>query len=264
MSSPRFSVMGIFRLLSEFYSSIINKIPLSEGENMESLSHKLTTLRKEADYTQSEVAGILTQRTGKAVTFKAISHWENGSRQPNIDQFLIMCELYNVDNVLTTFFGTHPDHKGFAKLNELGKSRVNEYIAMLLDSSVFSDREADSRDVIPTYIKLYDIPAAAGAGSFLDSEQYEEMEVDDTVPGDADFALRVSGDSMTPRFVDGQIIFVKEQQSLNIGDIGIFALNGDAFIKKLGKGQLISLNDLYKPIQIHDYDSFYVFGKVVG
>ena len=105
---------------------------------------------------------------------------------------------------------------------------------------------------------------AAGTGSFLDSDSYVELEVDDSVPADADFAVRVSGDSMTPRFIDGQIIFVKKQNTLNQNEIGVFELNGDSFVKKLGREQLVSLNEQYAPIAIREWDTFHIFGKVVG
>ncbi len=36
--------------------------------------------------------------------------------------------------------------------------------------------------------------------------------------------MRVAGDSMTPRFVDRQIIYVKQQQTLDEGEIGVFML----------------------------------------
>ncbi len=49
-----------------------------------------------------------------------------------------------------------------------------------------------------------------------------------------------------------------------VGEIGIIYLNGDVYIKKLGEAELISLNKKYEPIQIGEYDSFRVFGKVVG
>jgi phage repressor protein C with HTH and peptisase S24 domain len=113
-------------------------------------------------------------------------------------------------------------------------------------------------------IRLYDKSVAAGVGSFLNSDAYEDLEVDDTVTLEADFAVKISGDSMTPRFVDRQIVFIKQQQTLEVGEIGIFELEGDAYIKKLGRGELLSLNPLYQPIKIHEYNSFHVFGKVVG
>ena len=71
-------------------------------------------------------------------------------------------------------------------------------------------------------------------------------------------------DSMMPRFNDGDKVYVVNQQSVEIGEIGIFVINGDAYIKKLGKGQLISLNEKYKPISLHNDDCIYCCGKVIG
>lgn len=113
-------------------------------------------------------------------------------------------------------------------------------------------------------LRLYDIPVSAGFGNYLDEGSYGMIEVDNTVPGLADYAVRVSGNSMIPRFVDQQIIFIHEQPSLEEGEIGIFFLNNETYLKKLGKGCLISLNSDYAPIPIQEYSSFRVLGKVVG
>ena len=52
------------------------------------------------------------------------------------------------------------------------------------------------------------------------------------------------------------------------GEIGIFSLNGEAYIKKLQDDQngisLISLNEKYSPITIREHDHFDILGKVVG
>jgi SOS-response transcriptional repressor LexA len=69
---------------------------------------------------------------------------------------------------------------------------------------------------------------------------------------------------MTPRFSDGQVIFIKEQPTVEVGEIGIFLLNDESFVKKLGNAELISLNPSYAPRQITEFDSFRTFGKVVG
>ena len=229
------------------------------------LSETLAQLRKANGLTQPAVAEFINAHSSKEYSFKNISHWETGVSTPPIEQFLLMCELYGVRDIQTTFRGHKIEYRGLPKLNALGKSRVEEYIAMLSVNALFS--EAESEDYFAKQrrlVRLYDVPVAAGIGTFLDSDAYEDLEVDDTVPPEADFAVKVSGDSMTPRFVDSQIVFIKEQQILEIGDIGIFELEGDAYIKKLGHGELLSLNSLYKPIVIRDYNSFHIFGKVVG
>ena len=197
-------------------------------------------------------------------SYKMVSHWEKGVSLPPVEQFLLLCELYKVRDIQGTFRGVNTEIRGITKLNILGRSRVEEYISLLFENHLFIEPECVCAEYLRKYIKLYDIPAAAGVGSYLDNDSCEDFEVDNTVPPDADFAVKVSGDSMEPRFIDGQIIFIKEQQTLNIGDIGVFGLNGDSFVKKLGECELISLNPLYKPIRIHEYDSIHIFGKVIG
>ncbi len=113
-------------------------------------------------------------------------------------------------------------------------------------------------------LRLYNIPVSAGCGNYLEDGAYELIEVESTVPSSADYAVRVSGDSMTPCFVDRQIIFIHEQPTLEEGETGIFCLNNDAYLKKLGKSCLISLNPVYAPIPVREHDDFRVFGKVVG
>lgn len=50
------------------------------------------------------------------------------------------------------------------------------------------------------------------------------------------FALQVKGDSMLPRFTDGDVVIVKKQEDIESGDIAIMLVNGDeATIKKVQK-----------------------------
>jgi len=62
-------------------------------------------------------------------------------------------------------------------------------------------------------------------------------------------------------------VWVRQQQTIGQGEIGIFLLNGDAYCKKLGMVEhqpaLISLNSAYPPLIIHENSDFRVFGKVV-
>jgi len=186
---------------------------------------------------------------------------------PPVENFLLMCELYGVGDIQAAFRDLTGEYRGYGKLNALGKSRVEEYVSLLSGNPLFAEAWNDTendRTKPLRVIRLYSIPVAAGTGFYLDSDDYEDFEIDKTVPKEADFAVKVSGDSMTPRFVDGQIVFIKGQQTLDIGDIGIFALDGDSYIKRLGHGELLSLNSRYRPIKIHEHSSFRVFGKVVG
>ena len=43
-------------------------------------------------------------------------------------------------------------------------------------------------------------------------------------------------------------LLVKKQSELNIGEIGVFIINGESFVKELGKNKLISHNKQYQDI----------------
>ncbi len=226
------------------------------------LSRTLAALRRERGLSQAAVAAFLTSR-GCGLTQRAVSKWERGDTQPNAEQFLLLCELYGVHDVLWAFRGLP---EAGAALNERGRRRLNEYARLLAASGEFSDASEKKPGAVRRRIPLYELPASAGTGQFLDSVDYELLEMDGTAPLSANYAVRISGDSMTPRYRDGQIVYVQQQQTLRRGEIGIFLLNGEAYCKRLagdGDAVLESLNLRYPTVPVGEFDDFRVLGKVV-
>jgi SOS-response transcriptional repressor LexA len=223
----------------------------------ETFGATLRRLRVDCGFSQIAVAKMLTD-LGAPISNKMISHWEKGSFKPEVLQFLRLCRIYGVRDPYAVFLDNRQE------LNALGLQRLNEYDALLRRDPRFVTPEEKPYLRRTTLIRLYDIPVSAGTGVFLDASEYTEIEVDDSVPAEADFALRISGDSMEPTLEDGQIVYVCKRETLNVGEIGIFVLNDEVYCKQLGRGELISHNDGYEPIALHDYDSFYVFGKVLN
>lgn len=80
------------------------------------------------------------------------------------------------------------------------------------------------------------------------------IEVGNEVAPEADFGVRIQGDSMEPQYIDGQILWVQQTEEIAHGEIGIFYLDGNAYCKKLNCGRdgfsLVSLNPKYDPIRI--------------
>lgn len=56
------------------------------------------------------------------------------------------------------------------------------------------------------------------------------------------YAVKVSGCSMEPLFSNGDLLLIEPTCTIDIGEIGIFNVNGQAYVKKLGETELISLN----------------------
>jgi len=230
---------------------------------MHSIGKIIATYRKQNGLSQPALAKLL-EENGHKITNRAISAWEKEISEPSASLFLLLCKVLNITDVYNDYFGYNPANL-FAELNAEGKEKALDYIQLLIDSGKYQ-----KATIIPFLrkIRLFDIPASAGLGNFLDGDNFTELEVGEEVPENADFGIRISGDSMEPRFVNGQIVWVQKQEILNNGEIGIFFLDGNAYCKKLQDDEkglyLISLNSKYEPIAITENQTFKIFGKVVG
>ncbi len=193
---------------------------------------RLAAARKSAGLNQTEVARRMTE-AGYPVRTQAVSKWERETTLPSAVQFIELCRMYAIRDA-AAYFGLTPE-----------------------------ERRAPGR-ILP----LYRLAVSAGTGEFLDGSDYDTVEVGEEVSPQADFGVRIAGDSMEPRFVNGQIVWVHRQDTLRPGEIGIFLYNGSGYCKRLerrnGAAELVSLNPLYAPIRVGEEDEFRLFGKVVG
>lgn len=114
-------------------------------------------------------------------------------------------------------------------------------------------------------ISLYDLPVSAGLGVFLDDASAEEITIPDNYRTEgADFAVRISGKSMEPRFKDGDILLVQDSETVENGELGIFILDGSGYFKRFGGDRLISLNPEFGDIMLKDFSEVSCCGKVIG
>lgn len=207
------------------------------------------------------------------INTSTMTNWKNRKTDPPAKYIIPICEFLDVSpyvlltgkeknspadqltddeqELLTYYKGLEPFKKG--QLMERAKvlSEVSEMPLKQLKNTIF--------------IEYYSLPASAGTGVYLDGCDREMIEVEETpITLAANFALKVSGDSMEPQFHDGDIVLVKSQPTVDEGDIGIFIVNNEGYIKKFGGDQLISLNPKYENIKLHEYDDIYCRGKVIG
>lgn len=146
---------------------------------------------------------------------------------------------------------------------------ASEYKAELLVSDRFKFSSPEKRSEKQFRLPLYDLPVSAGRGSLLDGSGADFITL--TSGGetlDADFALRVSGNSMEPRYLDGDIILVHEQSRVGIGELGVFVcsdgVSSEGYFKRFGGDRLISLNPQYDDIYLNTFESVICRGKVIG
>lgn len=142
-----------------------------------------------------------------------------------------------------------------ASAKVLSPAEVRERIAAATTSVRFGKRS----------VMLYDMPVSAGPGQMLGEGEGEEIFIpDNSKTKDADFALKIKGNSMETKYKDGDILLVSECESVEVGEPGIFLLDGDGYFKIFGGDRLISLNKEYGDILLKDFQNVWCGGRVVG
>ena len=109
-------------------------------------------------------------------------------------------------------------------------------------------------------------PVSAGYGADLsDTADAKHVKlVANWYTKQADYIVRVDGESMAPRFHHNDRLLVQEADDTEIGEIGIWVINGKHFVKKKGEGKLISLNRDYPDVYPEDDYEQRCQGRVIG
>jgi len=231
---------------------------------MNDLGKTIAKHRKEHKIKQSELA-LKLEYYDIFVKPNTVSAWESGLSIPNSKQLLAICEILNIYDIYTEFVNPNPINP-FRNLNETGVAKVMDYIHLLEKSG-----EYKTADIIPIHIlrerKVFYTTVSAGTGSFLDGEDYE-MYTSPDIPEEASFGVYVSGNSMEPRYHNEELIWIEQTEQLEDGEIGIFYLDGNAYVKKFQNNEngtyLVSLNKKYDPIPVTENNSFKIFGRVLS
>ena len=113
-----------------------------------------------------------------------------------------------------------------------------------------------------TSFRVSDQSASAGTGTYLGPDGFHEILVEPSLVIGADFGVPVQGDSMEPKFHEGDIILVSMTQPVEVGDIALVTMDGCGYVKKIGHDELISLNPKYAPIPMTE--DIRINGKVIG
>lgn len=259
---------------------------MSEYTIKETISKNITKYREAANLSQKEFA----KRLG--VVPSRVSNWENGANCPTIDILFKVCEVLGVS--INDIYGIYPDSKirltydeiehikKFRNLDSVGKEVVSYILdreakrGELIDSLESQISDLKSRPVTlvdfytlkpdSTRITEYFRSASAGDGIFILGNEVKARAIipESSWIENTDYVIGVSGDSMKPDFEDGDNVMVSQHVPLHHGDVGIFVVNGNVYIKEYGETELISRNPDFPNIKISEYDNIVCMGKVLG
>ncbi len=230
----------------------------------------IKAIREKSNMTQKDCADKLD------ITLRAWQGYEQGIREPKYE---LLCKIADMFNVSTDFLlGREPKQDPLALLG-IGtdeKSALEAYLkldeekrqavidAMIaLGAAAQASREISASELRKMITKKFScLLTSAGTGEFLDDENIEMREFPDSPQvREADIIIPVDGKSMEPAISDGDELCVKLCDDIDVGEIGVFIVDGKGYVKEKGEDRLISLNPDYDDIFAKEY---HCVGKVIG
>lgn len=246
---------------------------------------RLTQLRKENGYsTRNEFADRL------GIPNTTLRNYETDAREPGHTFLKQISELFNVSvdyllcltdekEVLNSFRLRSSEQDLIEKYRSLD-SFGQETVSMTLNRELCRTKTiAEQKEQIQTQtdhiaelettlsgsntLRLYTYLqklASAGTGFYFDDIPTDAIEA--PYCKGADFIIGVNGDSMEPDYHDGDKLYIQKTKELTLGDVGIFTVWNEFFVKELGERGLISRNPAYD--EIPGTEDVILIGRVLG
>lgn len=205
------------------------------------IGQKIRALRQDRKLTQQELAKLV------GVTDKAVSTWENGTKTPRM----------GVIEKLADYFGVSK--------------------AYLVDDNVTSSTlvPVDFQNIdgiIPVpHGKAVPIIGSIACGTPVLAVENINGYIDVNLQDPADFALVCKGSSMRPRLIDGDVVLIHKQPTVDNGQTAAVLIGEEATLKRVyfpDREHIILSpeNPDFSPMSFakEELNSIKILGKVVG
>lgn len=144
-----------------------------------------------------------------------------------------------------------------------GRLRERAEVLAELETPVTKEPESEQETI---FIEYSTLKVSAGTGEPLIDDTYHDfLKVKrNDLTEEANFAVQISGNSMLPRFKDKEWVLVRSQPDVEIGEIGIFIIDGNGYIKERAADRLVSINPEYDDIFFKENQDIKCKGLVIG
>ncbi len=235
------------------------------------LSQTLDKLMSERDVSAYKIS----KATG--ISDRLIGYWRKGEKLPGAENLLTIANYFgiSVDYLLTGKEKSSPTNQLTADEQELldiynslspksqGRLRERAEVLAELEAPVVKEPEQEQETI---FIEYSTLKVSAGTGEPLIDDTYHDfLKVKRSdLTEEANFAVQISGNSMLPRFKDKEWVLVRSQPDVEIGEIGIFIIDGNGYIKERAVDRLVSINPEYDDIYFKENQDIKCKGLVIG
>ena len=218
--------------------------------------------------------------------YMTVSDWINAKSYPRIDKIELLANYFGINKSdLIEDKSTTPSSSiplpnfdprqaillsNYSKLNDTRKNKLLATSETLLaeeQGKIIDISEKRAEYDARKRISL-SVPGKVSAGTgYWQEDDYDTM-VDfyaDDIPDEKDYGTVavVVGHSMEPKIKNGDFLFIKMKDQVDLNKIGIFQVDGENYVKKLKSDCLESLNKDYDNIPITADTDFRTIGEVV-
>lgn len=217
--------------------------------------------------------------------YMTVSDWINAKTYPRIDKIELLANYFGINKSdLIEEKSTIPSSIPFpnfdprktillSNYDKLNDTRKNKLLAT--SETLLAEEQGKIIDISEKRAE-YDarkrislsVPGKVSAGTgYWQEDDYDTM-VDfyaDDIPDESkyDTVAVVVGHSMEPKIKNGDFLFIKLKDQVDLNKIGIFQVYGENYVKKLKSDCLESLNPDYDDIQFTEDTDFRTIGEVV-
>lgn len=239
-----------------------------------SIINRIVDLLKKNGASQADICNYI------GIKYNVFTTWKTRETDPPAKYLVQICEFLNIslEYLLTGEEKSSPtvvltaDERElldiYNNLSPKSQGQVKERAIVLAELEVQTDPVVDEEpeEIETIFIEYSTLKVSAGTGEPLIDDTYPEfIEVKRSeLTEESNFAVQISGDSMLPRFKNKDIVLVRSQPEIDIGEIGVFIIDGDGYIKKRGKDRLISINPEYDDIYFKEGQDIRCKGLVIG
>lgn len=219
-----------------------------------SFGESLTEIRKSKGISRKDLAEKLD------IPYTTLRNYETNQREPGHKLLIKIATLLSVS--VDELVGYHAQTKIAPPYTEEALKLAKDYddldghgkkvVRLVADEekarcAAPSSVEPQAEEKVIYIFPGYASPMSAGTGQPAGDEYPENYRLVKEPPRGASFIAPVSGGSMEPTYSNGDLVFVRAQEEVEVGEIGVFWMDGQQWIKERGDGELISHNPDYGP-----------------
>ena len=245
------------------------------------IGNKIKEYRKLKGLTQKELA----KAVGMGDT--TIANYEKGLRTPKKNTLFKLANAFDIsiDDLFPPIESAKPKQNvtkvnfdprqaillsNYNKLNDNRKNKLVQTSEKLLAEEQGKVIDIQEKRAEYDTRKRISLPApgkvSAGTGYWQEDDYDTMVDFDaDEIPDEDEYdtIAIVVGHSMEPKIKNGDFLFIKLTDQVDLNKIGIFKVNGENYVKKLKDDYLESLNKEYDDIPLSENDDIRTIGEVV-